>query len=202
MRHKDQEKLAKLSAFIMEYAHENNGATPTLPEITKYMGMSKSVAYRYIIELKENGMLEYSGKGTMRICANESFYRRYNSVKVPIYGSVICGTPEEERQYNEGYLALPEEWVNGDCFLLRAKGDSMIGVGVDDGDLLLVKKEVDAANGQRIIAITEDGNTFKTFFREADGRVRLHAENPIYEDFYPRQLAIQGIVLKVIKNMH
>ena len=123
MRSKDKGKLDKLSAFIKEYAHDNDGTMPVLSEIMDYMGMSKSVAYRYMIELKERGTLEYSGKGTMRLSETESFFRRYNSIKVPVYGSVICGTPEEERQYNEGYLALPEEWVNGECFLLRAKGD-------------------------------------------------------------------------------
>lgn len=202
MRSKDKGKLDKLSAFIKEYAHDNNGTMPVLSEIMDYMGMSKSVAYRYMIELKERGTLEYSGKGTMRLSETESFFRRYNSIKVPVYGSVICGTPEEERQYNEGYLALPEEWVNGECFLLRAKGDSMIGVGVEDGDLLLVRKTIEAVNGQRVIALTEEGNTFKTFFREPDGRVRLHAENPEYKDIYPRRLTIQGIVMKVIKDMH
>ncbi len=91
--------------------------------------------------LKDRGYIEYSGKGTLRLAGDNNCFRKYGSVKVPIYGSVICGKPEEEEQQNPEYLALPEEWISGDCFLLRAKGDSMTDIGVDDGDLVLVKRE-------------------------------------------------------------
>jgi repressor LexA len=165
--------------------------------------MVKSAAYRYIMLLKERGFIEYSGKGTMRLTNDSTYYKKYRSVKVPIYGSVICGTPEEEEQQNPEYLALPEEWITGECFLLRAKGDSMTGIGVNDGDLVLVKREYGSPaeyNGKVIVALTEDGNTLKRLFID-NGRPRLHPENKRYKDIYPQRLEMQGLALRVIKQI-
>ena len=203
MRVISEEKLDGMESFIKEYAHRNNGKMPVLSEIMAHMGMGKSVAYRYMSVLKERNRILYSGKGTLKIMDPTDYCRPYRSVKVPIYGSIICGTPEEEEQWNDGYLALPEEWVNGECFLLRAFGDSMRGAGVEEGDLVLVKKfegngrELD---GKVVVALTEDGNTLKRLFWDGN-RPRLHPENPAYHDFYPEQLSLQGVALRVIKEI-
>lgn len=203
MKPMDETKAAALLEYIRTYAHENNGEVPVLADITKETGMVKSAAYRYIMLLKERGFIEYSGKGTMRLTNDSTYYKKYRSVKVPIYGSVICGTPEEEEQQNPEYLALPEEWIAGECFLLRAKGDSMTGIGVNDGDLVLVKREYGSPaeyNGKVIVALTEDGNTLKRLFID-NGRPRLHPENKRYKDIYPQRLEMQGLALRVIKQI-
>lgn len=203
MKPMDETKAAALLEYIRTYAHENNGEVPVLADITKETGMVKSAAYRYIMLLKERGFIEYSGKGTMRLTNDSTYYKKYRSVKVPIYGSVICGTPEEEEQQNPEYLALPEEWITGECFLLRAKGDSMTGIGVNDGDLVLVKREYGSPaeyNGKVIVALTEDGNTLKRLFID-NGRPRLHPENKRYKDIYPQRLEMQGLALRVIKKI-
>ena len=203
MKPMDETKAAALLEYIRTYAHENNGEVPVLADITKETGMVKSAAYRYIMLLKERGFIEYSGKGTMRLTNDSTYYKKYRSVKVPIYGSVICGTPEEEEQQNPEYLALPEEWITGECCLLRAKGDSMTGIGVNDGDLVLVKREYGSPaeyNGKVIVALTEDGNTLKRLFID-NGRPRLHPENKRYKDIYPQRLEMQGLALRVIKQI-
>lgn len=203
MKPMDETKAAALLEYIRTYAHENNGEVPVLADITKETGMVKSAAYRYIMLLKERGFIEYSGKGTMRLTNDSTYYKKYRSVKVPIYGSVICGTPEEEEQQNPEYLALPEEWIAGECFLLRAKGDSMTGIGVNNGDLVLVKREYGSPaeyNGKVIVALTEDGNTLKRLFID-NGRPRLHPENKRYKDIYPQRLEMQGLALRVIKQI-
>ena len=88
--------------------------------------------------------------------------------------------------------------------VLEAYGDSMVDIGVDEGDLILVKKATTASDGDVIVALTEDGNTLKRLFWE-NGRPRLHAENKTYSkekrDIYPGELVIQGIALKVIKDI-
>ena len=179
----------------------NNGEAPKFGEILAHMEMSKSVGYRYLTRLKEQGIIEYSGKGTLSMEGRS--LRRYNSVRVPIVGNVICGSPEEEEEYAEGFLAIPEEWVQGECFLLRAYGDSMVDVGVEAGDLILVKKTSEATDGQIVVALTENGNTLKRIFWE-NGHPRLHAENKSYSaqqrDIYPKELSIQGVALKLIKD--
>ena len=203
MRVINQEKLDKLEAYIKEYAHDNNGDIPSLAAIMKYMDMVKSVAFRYMMTLKERGKINYSGKGTMELAEGGNYYKRYNSVKVPIYGSVICGSPEEEEQQNDGYLALPEEWVKGDCFLLRTKGDSMAGAGISTGDLVLVMRtseQPQLLEGKIIVALNDGENTLKRLIFKK-GVAYLHAENEKYEDIQAKNLVIQGVVLKIIKDV-
>lgn len=204
MRTFDREKLDRMEKFIHDYMRTSNGIVPKLPEIMAYMEMSKATAYRYLMKLNSEGRVEYNGKGTMQPAEPSNYTRRYQSVKVPIYGSIICGSPEEEEQYNEGYLAIPEEWVDGECFLLRARGDSMVDIGVNEGDLVLVKKTPGAADGQVVVALTENGNTLKRL-RYEDGKPVLYAENKSYPEskrvIRPKRLEIQGIALKIIKDI-
>ena len=156
------------------------------------------------MKLNDEGKVEYNGKGTMKPSEMTDYTRKFGSVKIPIYGSIICGTPEEEEQHNEGYLAIPEEWVDGECFLLKAKGDSMVDIGVNEGDLVLVKKTITALDGQVVVALTENGNTLKRLAYE-NGKPILLAENSAYSEkarvIRPKQLTIQGIALKIIKDI-
>ncbi len=125
----DENKLQMMADYINGYIKKHNGDSPKFGDILAYMDMSKSVGYRYLTRLNERGIVEYSGKGTLSIIGQEqmkSYFRR-----IPILGMVICGTPEEQEQYTDGYLAIPEEWIDGDCFLLRAYGDSMVDIGIE-----------------------------------------------------------------------
>jgi len=202
MRIMNQEKLERLSAFIKQYARDNNGSSPSLSEIMEYMSMSKATAYRYILELEKQGVVSYSGKKTLETELQRKM--RCDFKRIPIIGQIICGSPEEQEEFVDGYLAIPEDWIDGECFLLRAYGDSMIDIGIDKDDLILVKKACSADDGAVVVALTEKGNTLKRLFWD-NGRPRLHAENKKYskkqQDIYPNELTIQGIALKVIKNI-
>ncbi len=202
MRTMSQEKTARLTAFINQYARDNNGTSPSLSEIMEYMSMSKSTAYRYILELEKKGLVSYSGKNTLETELQRKM--RCEFKRIPIVGQIVCGSPEEQEEYVSGYLTIPKEWIDGDCFLLRAYGDSMIDIGIEKDDLILVKRSETAENGEVIVALTEEGNTLKRLFWE-NGSPRLHAENKNYNsenrDIYPKSLTIQGIALKVIKNI-
>ncbi len=197
-------KLERLADFIQEYAFENNGDMPGLSQIMEELHLSKATAYRYLVLLNEKGVVSYNGKGTLDLKDKNNSQKKYRSIRIPIFGTIICGTPEEEEQYNEGYLAVPEEWVDGDCFLLRARGDSMADVGVAPGDLVLVKKANTALDGQIVVALTEDGNTLKRLCYEGNTPV-LHAENRTYPAekriIRPQKLEIQGIATKIIKDI-
>ena len=202
MRVMSEEKLNKLAEFIKQYARENNGASPGLTDIMEHMGMVKSTAYRHILELEKRGIVSYSGKKTLDAPLQKKM--RVMSRRIPIVGMIVCGTPDEQEEHITGYLAVPEEWVDGECFLLEAYGDSMVDIGIDEGDLILVKKTETANTGDVVVALTERGNTLKRLFWE-NGRPRLHAENSTYTeekiDYYPKELTIQGIALKVIKDI-
>ena len=126
------------------------------------------------------------------------------SCRIPIVGMIVCGTLDEQGEHITGYLAVPEEWIDGECFPLEAYSGSMVDIGIDKGDLVRVKNAETANDGDVVVALAEDGNTLKRLFWE-NGKPRLHAENKTYTgsmlDFYPRELTIQGIPLKVIKDM-
>ena len=202
MRVMSEEKLNKLAEFIKQYARDNNGESPSLADIMDYMGMVKSTAYRHVLELEKRGVISYTGKKTL----SSPLQRKMNVMfrRIPIVGMIVCGTPDEQEEHISGYLAIPEEWIDGECFLLRAYGDSMIDIGIEKDDLILVKKTCTAEDGEVVVALTEDGNTLKRLFWE-DGRPRLHAENKRYKpknrDIYPQSLTIQGVALKVIKDI-
>lgn len=199
MRIMNQEKLERLVDFINQYARDNNGTSPRLSEIMEYMSMSKATAYRYILELEKRGFVSYAGKNTLETDLQRKMKCGFR--RIPIVGQIICGSPDEQEEYISGYLAIPEEWADGDCFLLRAYGDSMIDIGIEKDDLVLVKRTNSAENGAVVVALTEKGNTLKRLFWE-DDRPRLHAENKRYKDIYPKTLVVQGVALKVIKDIN
>ena len=202
MRSMNEEKIQALAEYIKQYARENNGEAPRLAEITEFMGVSKSTAYRYVLELEKRGIVSYDGKQTLSFDQQRKMSCGFK--RIPIVGQIICGSPDEQEEYISGYLAVPIEWIEGECFLLEAYGDSMIDIGIDKGDLILVKKTDTATEGEVVVALTEDGNTLKRLFFE-DGKPRLHAENKSYPvervDIYPEMLTIQGVALKVIKDI-
>lgn len=203
MRTMSEEKIERLAAFIIQYARDNNGASPSLSEIMGHMGMSKATAYRYILELEKRGLVFYSGKKTLETELQRKM--RSGFKRIPIIGQIVCGSPDEQEEHVSGYLTIPEEWIDGECFLLRAYGDSMVDVGIEKDDLILVKKTNTAEDGKVVVALTEEGNTLKRLFWEG-GCPRLHAENKGYKpkkrDIFPKELTIQGVVLKVIKDIH
>ena len=198
----DENKLKKMAEYINGYIRTHNGDSPKFGEILEYMDMSKSVGYRYLTRLGERGIVTYSGKGTLSVNGQEKMKSHFR--RLPILGDVICGSPEEHEQHIDGYLAVPEEWVDGECFLLRAYGDSMIDLGIEKGDLILVKKTTEASDGQVVVALTEEGNTLKRI-RYENGVPVLYAENKSYPEskrvIHPKKLTVQGIALKLIKDI-
>ena len=198
----NEEKLNKMAEFINRYIMEHNGASPRFKEILDYMDMTNSVGYRYLMTLKERGIISYKGKGTLSVKGQDEM--RVAFTRTPILGAIPCGSEEDEEEFIEGYVAIPSDWVKGESFLLRASGDSMVDIGIESGDLVLIKRASAAPSGKVVVCLTEKGSTLKRYYKE-NGRVRLHAENSTYEgerrDFYPAQLTIQGIAVKVIKDI-
>ncbi len=202
MKRMNEEKLSRMAGFINRYIEEHNGESPSFGEITAYMEMSNSVGYRYLTCLRDRGVIEYNGKSTLTVKGKQAMKAMFR--RVQLLGAIPCGRPEDDREEPEGYLALPAEWIAGDCFLLRAKHRSMVDAGIEPGDLLLIQRRSDAADGAIVAALTENGPTLKRF-RMGSGRPYLQAENHAYpaaeQTLYPNHLQIQGVCLKVIKDV-
>ncbi|MCD7716068.1 MAG: transcriptional repressor LexA [Lachnospiraceae bacterium] len=197
---KNTEFFKLIEDFIDDY-REANGATPTIREIEAGLGIPKSTVGRYLAYMREQGMLDYSGP--RNITTKEAKKTKRETVKVPVLGAVSCGLPKFAEENIEEYIRLPVAlFGRGNFFILRANGDSMIGVGINDGDLVLIRQQDSACEGQIVVALMDDEATLKRYYPEPEmGRVRLHPENDRLKDIYTDSCTIQGVAVKVIKDL-
>ena len=134
MRVKNQEISDAILKFVNKYFHENRKA-PTISEIADGVGVARSTTHRYMQDLSDNGLLDYS-RGILS--APESAKMKTAYIAAPLVGSIQCGCPEEEQEYVEEYVSLPVSMFGkGDFYILRAKGDSMVDAGIEEDDLLV-----------------------------------------------------------------
>lgn len=177
-----------------------NGYSPSVRDISVIIGTPKSTVQRYLDRMKKTGVIKTGKYGieTEHISKTERV-----SVCVPILGFIPCGPLTEEEEYVDGYVKLPQSFLGaGEFFILRASGESMIEAGIDDGDMVVVRKQNHAKRGDIIVALADGKNTLKRYFPEPENkRIRLHPENEKMEDFYVNELYIQGVATKVIKDL-
>ena len=201
MRTKNAEYIEAIEKFISEYVDEY-GTSPSVQEIADGIGVSKPTASRYINYMRENGILD--GDGSHRsIVTKKDKAARQQTLRVPVLGAVSCGVPKLAEENIEEYVRLPVAlFGRGSFYLLRANGDSMIEAGIDDGDLVLIRQQSTADEGQIVVALMEDEATLKRFYPEPEnGIIRLHPENHTMEDIIVETCIIQGVVVKVLKDL-
>ena len=197
MRTKNPETIAAIERFVRKYI-EKYGTSPSVQEIADAVGTVKSNAYNYITYMRENGILDHNGGHRGLVIRKE---KAANMLRVPVLGAVSCGLPKFAEENIEEYVQLPVAlFGSGEYYLLRAKGESMIEAGIDDGDLVLIRQQSYAQEGQIIVALIEDEATLKRFYPE-NGMIRLHPENARMEDIIVENCIIQGVAVKVLKDL-
>ena len=124
-------------------------------------------------------------------------------VLTPVLGSISCGEPEYAEENFESYVALPTAlFGSGEFFLLRARGYSMVEAGIEPGDLVVIKKQNTADEGDIIVALVDNETTLKRFYIDHEkGCIRLHPENSTMEDIYTDRCYVQGVAQQVIKQL-
>lgn len=197
MRSKDKTLMAAIEKFVSDYT-DSNGISPTMQEVADGVGSSKATVQRYIAQLCEDGILDYSGDRTMT-----STKTKAAAIRVPVLGTIACGIPKFAEENIEEYVRLPVAlFGKGNFFILRAYGDSMIEAGIDNGDLVLIRQQNYADEGQIVVALMEDEATLKRFYPEPKKhRIRLHPENSRMNDIYVDNCEIQGVAVKVLKDL-
>ena len=197
MRSKDKTLMAAIEKFVSDYT-DSNGISPTMQEVADGVGSSKATVQRYIAQLCEDGILDYSGYRTMT-----STKTKAAAIRVPVLGTIACGIPKFAEENIEEYVRLPVAlFGQGNFFILRAYGDSMVEAGIDDGDLVLIRQQSTADEGQIVVALMEDEATLKRFYPEPEnGIIRLHPENHTMEDIIVENCIIQGVAVKVLKDL-
>lgn len=126
-----------------------------------------------------------------------------SNMLIPIYGEIPCGEPNFLNDQIKGYLEIPNKMLGlGDYFILRAKGFSMTGAGIEDGDLVIVKKQNFAEEAQIVVAFVDGETTLKRFFKnEKQQLIELRPENDDYKIIYAEDCLILGIAVKIIKDI-
>lgn len=196
---KNEELFNEIKSCIDRF-FDINGYSPSVREISVVLGTPKSTVQRYLDAMRKMGVIKNGKYGieTEHISKTER-----TVVSVPLLGLIPCGPLTEEEEYVDSYVKLPRSFLGaGDFFILTAHGDSMTEAGIDDGDLVVVKRQNHAARGDIIVALADGKNTLKRYFPEPEHkRIRLHPENSEMEDFYVTELFIQGVATKVIKDL-
>ena len=182
---------------------EATGVSPSVAELAAAAGLSKATVSRYLAYMREHDMIDVGG-GHRSIVTKEARLARQQTVRVPVLGAVSCGIPKLAEENIEDYVRLPVSlFGSGDFYLLRANGDSMIGAGIDSGDLVLIRQQSTAEPGQIVVALIDDEEaTLKRFYPDYEnGIIRLHPENPLLEDIYADTCIIQGVAVRVLKDL-
>lgn len=193
------EKQRELIQFIYDFTKQN-GYTPSVREMCNKMNFaSTSTIFYYLKKCEEQGIIRRA-KGKNR--AIELADNPTLSGGVPVVGKVAAGEPILAIENIEDYIQLPKnlfDYENNDLFILTVKGDSMVDVGINTGDKLIVKKQNSASNGEIVVALVDDSATVKTFYKER-GYFRLQPENATMKPIIVDNVEILGKVIGLIRK--
>lgn len=209
--------LTKIQTKIIEYIKQEirkNGYPPSVREIGAAVGLkSTSSVHNQLHNLERKGYIRRvtSKQRAIEVVGFNTYLEpedaeRFDEptvvsdiVNVPILGSVAAGYPLLAEENVEDHYPMPVDVVgNQKCFMLHVNGDSMMDAGIFDGDLVLCRQQIDATDGDIVVALIDDETTVKFFYREKD-RVRLEPANDDYEPIFARNLKIQGRVIAVLR---
>lgn len=194
----------KILDFIIEQ-NNKNGFPPSVREIGKAIGLSStSSVHNRLNKLRECGYLEKGdSKNRALKVINYGNAEDTEYVDVPMYGKVAAGIPISAVQDWETKLAIPKEFVeNKDLFVLTVKGDSMINVGIFEGDYIIVNHQEVVHNGEIAVVLVNNNEeaTVKTFYKE-HGHFRLQPENDTMEPIIVDEVNVIGKVIGVYRNL-
>src|SRR3989339_84544 len=195
--------LTKRQKEILDYVSEyiqKNGYSPYYEEISEKFGLSAlSTVHEHITELVDKGYLEKDERKERGLYLPK---KRKQYLEIPLVGQIACGQPIEAIEDKEEVIKVArEQSLRGNLYALRAKGDSMIGDGIFDGDIIIAKKQESAENGDTVVAILDDNQaTLKKFYLE-DDKIKLQPANPEYKAIYRKEIEIRGVVVKIIRNL-
>lgn len=196
-------KQQEILQFIKEYTLRRN-FPPSVREICQAVDLrSTSSVHAHLDTLETKGYIARDNQKsrTIEILDDDFAPARRELTNVPMVGKVAAGEPLLAVQNITDYFPIPVEYLpNAETFMLKVKGDSMINVGIFDGDNLLIEVCSDARNGEIVVALVEDGATVKRFFKE-DGHIRLQPENDSMDPIIVNDVTILGRVIGLFRMM-
>lgn len=200
-----QGKISKKQLEILEYIKSEIlriGYPPAVREICEAVNLrSTSSVHAHLESLEKNGYIrrDPTKPRAIEIIDDTFNLTRREMVNVPMVGQVAAGEPILAEQNITNYFPIPMEFMpNNDTFMLTIRGESMINVGIYDGDYVLVEQCNTARNGEIVVALVEDSATVKTFYKE-EGYYRLQPENDNMDPIIVMDCAILGKVIGVFR---
>jgi repressor LexA len=205
-------KLSKRQQDILSFIKDEvqkKGYPPSVREIGEAVGLaSSSTVHGHLARLETKGLIrrDPTKPRAIEILDEEETLHIPKSkvINVPVIGKVTAGLPITAIENVEEYFPLPDRYVSDDeqVFMLEIMGESMIEAGILDGDMVIVKQQQTANNGDIVVAMTEDDEaTCKRFFKEKD-YIRLQPENSTMEPIILRNVSILGKVIGVYRTIH
>lgn len=200
-------KITTKQKEILEYIKNtilSKGYPPAVREICEAVSLrSTSSVHAHLETLEKNGYIRRNPSKPRCIeIVDDSFnLARREIVNVPVIGTVAAGQPILAVENVDNYFPIPAEYMpSGEVFMLVVKGESMINIGIFDGDKVLVLKQNTASNGDVVVALVDDSATVKTFYKE-DGYYRLQPENDTMEPIIVNDVKILGKVIGLFRMM-
>ena len=203
------EKLTPKQEVILDILKKliaKNGYPPTVREIGKEANLSSPATIHFHLkqlELKGYIKQDLNKNRTLEVLVpNEYIEKDENVLSIPLLGKVTAGTPIEAIETYDEYLTIPANMFSTkkEIFSLKVSGESMINVGIYEGDIVIVEKTSDAKNGETVVAMNEDNEaTVKTFYKEKD-HIRLQPENDTMEPIILRNCTILGKVIGLYRK--
>lgn len=198
-------KITAKQQQILDYIKQeilSKGYPPAVREICEAVNLkSTSSVHSHLETLEKNGYIrrDPTKPRAIEICDDNFQMVRTEMVSIPVIGQVAAGLPILAEQNIESYFPVPADMVpGGESFALKVKGDSMINVGIYNGDQIFVKSCQTAKNGDTIVALIDDSATVKTFYKE-DGHIRLQPENDSMDPIIVDDCQILGKVFGVFR---
>jgi repressor LexA len=193
----------EILTFLTSYT-EGNGYAPSFEEIASQFNYnSLATVHEHLSNLERKGYIKrnYNESRAIEILPSEAFPR---AIELPLLGQVAAGVPIESIAVDE-HVSVPEDFVrrNGQHYVLRVRGNSMIDEQIRDGDFVVVNERQSADNGEMVIAMLGGNSaTVKKFYRERDGRIRLQPANETMSPIYVHEndISIQGVVVGVLRR--
>lgn len=185
--------------YIKSYG-KKHGFAPSLEEIKKHLKLSSvSTAHHHVKKLEELGLIYKEENQPRAVTPKEEV----KSIKIPIAGTIAAGLPIEAIETQDETISLSqgELPLGGKYYALRVSGDSMINDGIFNGDMVVVRQQQTADDGQTVVAVIDDNQaTLKRIYREKN-RFRLQPANPTFSPIFRNEIDIRGIVVKIIRNI-
>lgn len=199
-------KITAKQKEILEYIKEQilmKGYPPAVREICDAVHLkSTSSVHAHLGNLEKNGYIrrDPTKPRAIEILDDTFNLTRREICQIPIIGSVAAGQPILAEENVEDYFPILPEYVgNAQTFMLRVRGDSMIDMGIFNGDLLLVEEQNTARNGEVVVALVEDSATVKRFYKEVD-HYRLQPENSAMDPIIVDDVTVLGKVIGLYRD--